>query len=86
MIPEAPQLDEGHLLVFLVQVLLLLGLARGLGELCSRYGQPRLIGEIPRDEQRQRQLLNIGIVPLLFICLGTIVRIYRTRRREVFKL
>ncbi len=46
MVPEAPQLSEEHLLVFLLQVLLLLGLARGLGELCSRFGQPRLVGEI----------------------------------------
>lgn len=46
MIPEGPQLDEGHLLVFLIQVLLLLGLARGLGEFFSRFGQPRLVGEI----------------------------------------
>ncbi|MAG31140.1 MAG: hypothetical protein CL908_09660 [Deltaproteobacteria bacterium] len=46
MIPEAPQLSEQHLLIFLLQVLLLLGLARGLGVLCSRFGQPRLVGEI----------------------------------------
>lgn len=46
MIPLAPQVTEHHLLLFLLQVLLLLGLARGFGELCSRYGQPRLVGEI----------------------------------------
>ena len=55
MIPEAPQLSEHHLLVFLLQVLLLLGLARGLGELCSRYGQPRLVGEILTDFFSQRR-------------------------------
>ena len=39
-------LQEHHLLVFLVQVLLLLGLARGLGYLCTRVGQPAILGEI----------------------------------------
>lgn len=47
---------------------------------------PRLIGEIPREQQRQIQLVNIAVVPLLFIALGSMVRIYRTRRRETFKL
>ena len=46
LVPFAPQISEHHLVVFLLQVLLLLGLARSLGELCSRYGQPRLVGEI----------------------------------------
>ena len=41
-------MNEGgeHLLIFLIQVLLLLGLARGFGELMRRLGQPRLVGEI----------------------------------------
>lgn len=47
---------------------------------------PRLIGEIPRDEQRRLQLLNIGLVPLLFLSVGSMVRIYRKRRRETFEL
>lgn len=47
---------------------------------------PRLIGEIPRAEQRQLQQLNILLVPLLFLALGGMVRVYRTRRRETFKL
>ena len=46
MAPFAPQISEHPLVVFLLQVLLLLGLARSLGELCGRYGQPRLVGEI----------------------------------------
>jgi Kef-type K+ transport system membrane component KefB len=39
-------MDERHLLIFLVQVLLLLGLARGFGELLRRFGLPPLVGEI----------------------------------------
>ncbi|MGH0028388.1 MAG: cation:proton antiporter [Myxococcota bacterium] len=39
-------MTEHHLLIFLVQVLLLLGLARGFGELLRRYGHPPLVGEI----------------------------------------
>lgn len=37
---------EHHLLVFLLQVLLLLGLARGLGEVLRHWGHPSLVGEI----------------------------------------
>jgi Kef-type K+ transport system membrane component KefB len=43
---HGPQLEDAHLLIFLFQVLLLLGLARAFGELCRRFGQPRLVGEI----------------------------------------
>jgi Kef-type K+ transport system membrane component KefB/mannitol/fructose-specific phosphotransferase system IIA component (Ntr-type) len=39
-------MSERHLLLFLFQVLLLLGLARGFGELLRRWGHPPLIGEI----------------------------------------
>jgi Kef-type K+ transport system membrane component KefB len=38
-------LSEHHILLFLIQVLILLGLARGLGELLRRVGQPSLIGD-----------------------------------------
>lgn len=45
--PEAIQhLGEQHIAVFLLQVLLLLGLARGLGWALQRVGQPALLGEI----------------------------------------
>ena len=39
-------LQEHHLLVFLTEVLLLLGLARGLGYVCTRFGQPAILGEM----------------------------------------
>ena len=39
-------MTEHHLLIFLIQVLLLLGLARGFGELLRRRGHPPLVGEI----------------------------------------
>ncbi len=39
-------LNETHILIFLVQVVLLLGLARGLGEVFRRWGQPSITGEI----------------------------------------
>jgi Kef-type K+ transport system membrane component KefB/mannitol/fructose-specific phosphotransferase system IIA component (Ntr-type) len=39
-------MTEEHLGLFLVQVLLLLGLARGLGEVLRRFGHPPLVGEI----------------------------------------
>jgi Kef-type K+ transport system membrane component KefB len=38
--------DEGHLLLFLIQVLLLLGLARGAGDLLRLFGQQPVVGEI----------------------------------------
>ena len=44
--PPISELDEHQLLIFLVQVLLLLVLARGLGEVCRALGHPRLVGEI----------------------------------------
>ena len=40
------ELREWHLLVFLSQMLLLLVLARGLGEAFRAFGHPRLVGEI----------------------------------------
>ena len=39
-------MSEHHLLIFLLQVLLLLGLARGFGEFLRRHGYPPLVGEI----------------------------------------
>ncbi len=39
-------MTEHHLGIFLLQVLLLLGLARGLGEVLRRLGHPPLVGEI----------------------------------------
>jgi len=40
------QLGEHHIGLFLLQVLLVLGLARGLGCLFERIGQPALVGEL----------------------------------------
>jgi Kef-type K+ transport system membrane component KefB/mannitol/fructose-specific phosphotransferase system IIA component len=39
-------LDESNILLFLVQTALLLGLARGLGEVFRRWGQPTITAEI----------------------------------------
>ncbi len=39
-------MHEGQLLLFLVQLLVVLGLARSLGEVFRRRGQPPLVGEI----------------------------------------
>lgn len=39
-------LDESNILLFLVQTALLLGLARGLGELFRRFRQPTITAEI----------------------------------------
>jgi len=39
-------MTEEHLGTFLIQVLLLLGLARGFGEVLRRFGHPPLVGEI----------------------------------------
>ncbi len=39
-------MSEGHILIFLIQVLLILALARGAGELLRRFGYPSLVGEI----------------------------------------
>jgi Kef-type K+ transport system membrane component KefB/mannitol/fructose-specific phosphotransferase system IIA component len=39
-------MTEEHLGIFLVQVFLLLGLARGFGEVLRRFGHPPLVGEI----------------------------------------
>ena len=46
MTAQEPILSEHHLLIFLLQVLLLLALARGCGELLRRWGHPPLVGEI----------------------------------------
>jgi Kef-type K+ transport system membrane component KefB len=45
-VAEGPHVTEHHLLVFLVQVLLLLALARGIGQFLRRRGHPPLVGEI----------------------------------------
>ncbi len=39
-------LDESQIFIFLIQLLVLLGLARGLGELFNRFGQPAITAEI----------------------------------------
>jgi Kef-type K+ transport system membrane component KefB len=39
-------LSEQYILVFLIQIFVLLGLARLLGELCREIGEPPLVGEI----------------------------------------
>jgi len=39
-------LDESNILLFLLQVLILLGLARGLGLVFARFGQPSITAEI----------------------------------------
>lgn len=39
-------LEETHLLIFLCQVAVLLGLSRGFGMLLARFGQPSITGEI----------------------------------------
>ena len=50
-------LDQKNLFIFLVQVFLLLGLARGLGELFRRWRQPPLAAEI---------IVGIVLGPTLF--------------------
>ena len=39
-------LDESHILLFLLQLLALLGLARTFGAICERFKVPALAGEI----------------------------------------
>ena len=39
-------LDESHILLFLVQLLVLLGAARTLGAICEEFGVPAITGEI----------------------------------------
>lgn len=50
-------LDESHILLFLVQVLVLLGSARTLGALCEEFKVPALAGEI---------LAGVALGPTLF--------------------
>jgi len=44
--PEIHYLSEEHILIFLLQVGVLLGMARGFGELLRRRGQPAITAEI----------------------------------------
>ena len=46
MLPHGHYLSEQHFLIFLVQILLLLTLARGFGEILRRWGHPPVVGEI----------------------------------------
>lgn len=46
MLPHGHYLSEHHFLVFLVQILVLLVLARGLGEMFRQWGHPPVVGEI----------------------------------------
>jgi hypothetical protein len=39
-------IDESQIFVFLIQLLVLLGLARGMGELFNRWHQPAITAEI----------------------------------------
>lgn len=47
---------------------------------------PRLIGEVPRDQQRSIQFINIVVVPALFAALGALMMIRRRKRRENIRL
>lgn len=47
---------------------------------------PRLIGEVPRELQRQIQFINIAMVPAIFALLGYIVLVIRRRRRDSFEI
>jgi Kef-type K+ transport system membrane component KefB/mannitol/fructose-specific phosphotransferase system IIA component (Ntr-type) len=44
--PVLHYLEEGYIWIFMIQMLALLGAARGLGALFRRAGQPALVGEI----------------------------------------
>ena len=46
MLPHGHYLSEHHFLVFLIQILLLLVMARGLGEVLRHWGHPPVVGEI----------------------------------------
>ncbi len=39
-------IEEHHLFLFLIQLLVILALARGLGEVCRKFGQPALMAEL----------------------------------------
>jgi ABC-type uncharacterized transport system involved in gliding motility auxiliary subunit len=43
---------------------------------------PRLIGEIPREQQRRIQFINILFVPAFFALIGVVMMIRRRRRKE----
>ena len=46
MLPHGHYLSEHHFLIFLLQILLLLVMARGLGEVFRHWGHPSVVGEI----------------------------------------
>ena len=46
MLPHGHYLSEHHFLVFLLQILLLLVMARGFGEVLRHWGHPPVVGEI----------------------------------------
>lgn len=46
MLPHGHYLSEHHFLIFLLQILVLLLLARGLGEVFRHWGHPAVVGEI----------------------------------------
>ena len=46
MLPHGHYLSEHHLLIFLTQILLLLVMARGFGEVLRHWGHPPVVGEI----------------------------------------
>lgn len=43
---------------------------------------PRLIGEVPREQQRRIQFINILFVPAFFALIGVVMMIRRRRRKE----
>ena len=46
MLPHGHYLSEHHFLIFLLQILLLLVMARGFGEVLRHWGHPPVVGEI----------------------------------------
>ena len=46
MLPHGHYLSEHHVLIFLLQILLLLVMARGFGEVFRHWGHPPVVGEI----------------------------------------
>lgn len=47
---------------------------------------PRLVGEVPRETQRQIQMINIAAVPSLFALIGYFVLVARRRRKRTLEL